>query len=83
MVIEAGGLVIEVPTSKIEQKVERKNNSRISLFITDPQGKVMFSEACVILFTIGLMATWSLLILVTVRSVRILLECFLVSRNTV
>ena len=26
-----------------------------------PQGKVMFSEACVILFTIGLMATRSLL----------------------
>ena len=29
-----------------------------------PQGKVMFSQASVILFTIGLMATWSLLILV-------------------
>ena len=37
----------------------------------------MFSQASVILSTIGLMATLSLLILVTVRSVRILLECFL------
>ena len=43
-----------------------------------PQGKVMFSQASVILSTIGLMATRSLLILVTARSVRILLECFLV-----
>ena len=43
-----------------------------------PQGKVMFSEACVILFTIGLMATLSLLILFMVWLVRILLECFLV-----
>ena len=40
--------------------------------------KVMFSQACVILFTIGLMTTRSLLILVMVWSVRILLECFLV-----
>ena len=40
-----------------------------------PQGKVMFSQACVILFTISLMATRSLL--VTARSVRILSECFL------
>ena len=38
----------------------------------------MFSQKKVILFTIGNMATWSLLILVTVWSVRILLECFLV-----
>ena len=36
---------------------------------------------CVGLFTIGLMATGSLLILVTVRSVRILLECFLVRES--
>ena len=43
-----------------------------------PQGKVMFSQASVILSTIGPMATRSLLILVTVRLVRILLECFLV-----
>ena len=41
-----------------------------------PQGKVMFSQASVILSTVGLMATQSLLILVTTRSVRILLECF-------
>ena len=37
----------------------------------------MFAQASVILSTIGLMATLSLLILVTVPSVRILLECFL------
>ena len=43
-----------------------------------PQGKVMFSQAPVILFTIDLIATRSLLILVTVRLVHILLECFLV-----
>ena len=44
-----------------------------------PQGKVMFSQACVILSTIGLMATRSLLNLVI--SVCILLECFLVLRR--
>ena len=44
-----------------------------------PQGKVMFSQACVILLTIGLMATRSLLLFVNARSVCILLECFLVS----
>ena len=38
----------------------------------------MFSQACVILCTIGLMATRSLFVLVTARSVCILLECFLV-----
>ena len=38
----------------------------------------MFSQVSVILSTIGLMATWSLLILVTAWSVRILPECFLV-----
>ena len=38
----------------------------------------MFSQVSVILSTIGLMDTRSLLILVTARSVRILLECFLV-----
>ena len=38
----------------------------------------MFSQVSVILSTIGLMATRSLIILVTVRSVRILLECYLV-----
>ena len=38
----------------------------------------MFSHASVILSTIGLMAIRSLLILVTARSVRILLDCFLV-----
>ena len=43
-----------------------------------PQGKVMLSEVCVILFIIGLMATRSLLILVMARSVHILLDCFLV-----
>ena len=48
-----------------------------------PQGKVMFSQASVILSTIGLMPTLSLPILVgysvnvTAWSVRILLECFL------
>ena len=36
----------------------------------------MFSQVSIILFTIGLMNTWSLLSLVTARSVRILLECF-------
>ena len=39
----------------------------------------MFSQACVILFRIGLMATRSLLIFVMGRSLRILLECFLVT----
>ena len=43
----------------------------------------MFSQASVILFTIGLMATWSLLILVMAWSVCILLECFLVHINVV
>ena len=38
----------------------------------------MFSPAYVILFTIGLVATQSLLILVMAQSVRILLEYFLV-----
>ena len=38
----------------------------------------MFSQASVILFTISLMATRSLLILVTGRSVCILPECYLV-----
>ena len=38
----------------------------------------MFSEACVILLKISLMATQSLLIPVMARSVRILLECILV-----
>ena len=42
-----------------------------------PQGKVMFSEAS-FCFTIGLMATQSLLVLLTVQSVCILVECFLV-----
>ena len=42
------------------------------------QRKVMLSRASVILFTIGLMATWSLLVFVMVRSVCILLKCFLV-----
>ena len=42
------------------------------------QWKVMFSQACVILYTIGLMVTRSLLILVMIWLVRILLECFLV-----
>ena len=41
----------------------------------------MFSQASLILFTISLMATRSLLVLVTVRSVCILLECFLVGKN--
>ena len=45
------------------------------------QGKVMFSQASVILSAIGLMTTRSLLVLVTACSVRILLECFLVSRQ--
>ena len=39
----------------------------------------MFSQASVILFTIGLMVTGSLLNLVTAQSIRILLECFLVT----
>ena len=39
----------------------------------------MFSQACVILFRIGLKATRSLLIFVMGRSLRILLECFLVT----
>ena len=38
----------------------------------------MFSQVSVILPTNGLMATWSLLIIVTAQSVRILLECFVV-----
>ena len=38
----------------------------------------MFLQASVILYTIGLMDTWSLLVLVRVQSVCILLECFLV-----
>ena len=41
----------------------------------------MFSHAPVILFTIGLIATRSVLILVMARSVRILLECSLAVLN--
>ena len=41
----------------------------------------MFSQLSVTLLTIDLMATGSLLILVTAWSVRILLECFLVINN--
>ena len=40
----------------------------------------MFSEVSVIVSIIGLMPTQSLLILVTARSVHILLECFLVAK---
>ena len=47
-------------------------------FCYRPQGKIMFSQASVILSTINLIATRSLLILVTARSVRVLLEYFLV-----
>ena len=43
-----------------------------------PQGKVMFSQASVILSTVDLMATRSLLTFFTARSVRIPLEYFLV-----
>ena len=46
--------------------------------ITDHKGQEMFSQTCVILFTIGLVATRSMLIFVSARSVRIQLECFLV-----
>ena len=42
-----------------------------------PQGKIMFSQVCVVLSTIGLMATRLLLILGIVRAVCILLECFI------
>ena len=48
------------------------------MYVYRPQGKVMFSQVSVILSTIGVMATGSLLILVMARSVRILLQCFLV-----
>ena len=47
---------------------------------TNIQEKVVFSQACVILLLIGLMATHSLFVLFTVQSVCILLECFLVFR---
>ena len=56
----------------LQRKLVNKGHYRL-------QGKVMFSEASVILSTIGLMATRSLLILVTAQSIRILLECFLVT----
>ena len=47
-----------------------------------PQGEGnVFTSVC--LFTIGLMATGSLLILVTAWSVGILLECFLVFNKNV
>ena len=52
----------------------------ITSFYYRPQGKVMFSQASVILSTIGLMATRSLLILVTLRSVASyigILSCFI------
>ena len=41
----------------------------------------MFSQASVILSTIGLMATGSMLILVIARSVRIILEYFLIKNG--
>ena len=50
----------------------------LQIFRTCFQVHAMFSQACVVLSTIGLMATCSLFILVTAWSVRILLECFLV-----
>ena len=57
------------------------NMSKTILVYYQPQEKVMFSQPSVILSTIGLMDTRSLLILVTARSVRILLECFLVYKT--
>ena len=48
-----------------------------------PQEKVIVSQASLILSKIGLMATRSLLILVTVRSVRIPLKCCLVSNRNI
>ena len=49
-------------------------------FVTDRKEKKRFSQASVILSTMSLMATRSLLLFVTTRSIRILLECFLVNR---
>ena len=57
----------------LTQEVAGSNPVTVMINIYRPQGKVMFSQAP----TIGLMATRSLLILVTARSVRILLEYFL------
>ena len=65
-----------------EVKIEYfpEQSFQASSHIYRPQGKVMFSQASVILYTISLMATRSLLILVTARLVSILLEYFLAWR---
>ena len=72
-----GEVIPPHPTAKME-KFMFEIVSYIDLYVCRPQGKVMFLQASVILSKIGLMATRSLLILVTERLVCILLECFLV-----
>ena len=67
-----------VPRDQKENVLFCKQSKKLNSCTQSGTWKVMFSHASVILFTIGLMATLSLLILVTARSVRILLECFLV-----
>ena len=64
---------------------QAKANMKATIFFdvchllpTAREGNVFYWRLSVILFTVSLMAIRSLLILVTARSVRILLECFLV-----
>ena len=63
---------------KVQYTVDMSTLIQDRTYCYRPQGKVMLSQVCVILFTIGLMTTQSLFILVMVWLVCILLECFLV-----
>ena len=60
-----------VASWSLTQEVAGSNHVTVMTNIYRPQGKVMFSQASVIVSTIGLRATRSLLILVTARSARI------------
>ena len=61
-------------SSVLKESFRQPKNAVQNLLPTAREGNV-FTGVC--LSTIGLVATRSLLILVTARSVRILLECFL------
>ena len=69
---------LEAIQSALHKVQNKGSNWPICETFYRPHGKVMFSKASVILFRIDLVATRSLLVLVTAWSVHILLECFLV-----
>ena len=75
-------------TREKQSPYDRRNSKNFQIYVFyRPQGKVMFPRClsfCPLsaLWLLGLcsslLATWSLFLLFTARSVRILLECFLV-----